>query len=100
MELRRSAGARRQLGAPPTLLVARGGDRDDGLRWESTTICMVSRCGECGPSPGWQGRHSPEARIDKSGLWLVQGLYKQRLSEGERAERSEMVRAGLGSSGP
>jgi hypothetical protein len=43
---------------------------------ESKLISTVSRCDECKPSNGWLGNSSPKEKIVKSGLWLVNQLYK------------------------
>ena len=53
------------------------------LCWESKIISTVSRCDECRPSQNWLGLHSPKAKIRASGLWLVNELYKQPLSESD-----------------
>jgi hypothetical protein len=57
--------------------------RKDRLFWESRIISTVSRCNECRPSENWLGLHSPKDKIRESGLWLVNELYKQPLSENE-----------------
>jgi len=43
-------------------------------------ISTVSLCEECQPSPEWLGKFSPKEKIRKSGLWLVNELYKDALS--------------------
>lgn len=63
--------------------VFRVDDKADRLRWESAIISTVSRCEECHPSDKWLGLHSPKQKIRESGLWLVNELYKQPLSESE-----------------
>ena len=55
-------------------------DSQERLRLESKIISTVSLCDECCPSDEWLGHHSPKARIRESGLWLVNELYKQPLS--------------------
>jgi hypothetical protein len=57
--------------------------RERRLRLETRMIATVNRCNECGPSSGWLGRHSPVERIRKSGLWLVQGLGGEPLTDAE-----------------
>jgi hypothetical protein len=47
---------------------------------ESKLISTVSHCEECQPSTKWLGLHSPKDKICKSGLWLVNELYKEPLS--------------------
>jgi len=58
-------------------------DKDERLTWESRIISNVSLCQECGPSNAWLGLHSPKEKIRQSGLWLVNELYKQPLSDDE-----------------
>jgi len=53
------------------------------LLWESKAISTVSLCGECRPSENWLGLHSPKSKIRESGLWLVNELYKQPLTESD-----------------
>jgi hypothetical protein len=57
--------------------------REDRLFWESRIISTLSWCNECKPSDNWLGLHSPKEKIRESGLWLVNELYKQPLSENE-----------------
>ena len=46
------------------------------LEIESRLIATVSWCDECKPSNLWLGNSSPKDKIVKSGLWLVNELYK------------------------
>ena len=57
--------------------------KEDRLKWESRIISTVSSCEECKPSPIWLGSYSPKEKIQKGGLWIVNELYKQPLSEAE-----------------
>lgn len=59
------------------------GEKEDRLRLESRLISEVSLCDECVPSDKWIGRYSPKVKIQESGLWLVNELYKERFSEDE-----------------
>ncbi|MFM7603019.1 MAG: hypothetical protein ACKO7R_17780, partial [Pseudanabaena sp.] len=43
---------------------------------ESKLISTVSWCDECNPSDNWLGNSSPKEKIARSGLWLVNELYK------------------------
>jgi len=54
--------------------------KEDRLLWESKIISTVSLCNECGPSKAWFGLNSPKEKINQSGLWLVNELYKEPLS--------------------
>lgn len=58
-------------------------DKTKRLRWESRIISTVSLCEECRPSDKWLGLYSPKAKIRESGLWLVNELFKQPLSESD-----------------
>jgi hypothetical protein len=60
--------------------------KDKRLDLESKIISTISRCEECGPSKQWLGIHSPKAKIRESGLWLVNELYKEPLSENDFIE--------------
>lgn len=57
--------------------------KEDRLFWESRIISTISWCNECGTSDNWLGLHSPKEKIRESGLWLVNELNKQPLSENE-----------------
>ena len=56
-------------------------DKEERLELESKIISTLSWCEECGPSAKWLGNFSPVEKIRKSGLWLVQGLYKTPLND-------------------
>jgi len=66
-------------------------DKADRLQWESKMISTVSSCEECRPSTNWLGFHSPKDRIIESGLWLVNELYKQPLSESDFETLERMI---------
>jgi hypothetical protein len=48
---------------------------------ESKIISTISLCDECKPSEKWLGLFSPKEKIRKSGLWLVNELWKTPLSD-------------------
>ncbi|QSO54139.1 hypothetical protein JZ785_10410 [Alicyclobacillus curvatus] len=56
-------------------------NKDERLHLEAKIIATVSRCTHCRPSEGWMGMHSPKEKICESGLWLVNQLYGEPLSE-------------------
>ena len=58
-------------------------DKKKRLESESKLISTVSLCKECGPSKNWLGLFSPKEKIVKSGLWLVNELYKEPFSDKE-----------------
>ena len=55
-------------------------DKKDRLKIESKIISTVSLCKDCSPSKTWLGLSSPRDKIIKSGLWLVNELWKTPLS--------------------
>lgn len=55
--------------------------REKRLELESKIISTISLCDECCPSSDWLGLFSPKEKISKSGLWLVNGLFKETLSD-------------------
>jgi hypothetical protein len=61
-------------------------DKARRLELESKITSTISLCNECGPSPSWLGRHSPNPKIQKSGLWQVNELYKVPLSVAELSD--------------
>ncbi|MFH1500530.1 MAG: hypothetical protein ABIE22_01135 [archaeon] len=58
-------------------------NKEKRLEIESKIISTVSLCKECKASSSWLGMRSPKEKIRRSGLWLVNELYKQPLSSGE-----------------
>lgn len=56
-------------------------DKQERLEIESRLISTVSWCDECKPSSDWLGNSSPKVKISKSGLWLVNELYKTPLDD-------------------
>ena len=55
--------------------------KDQRLALESKIISTVSSCHECKPSSEWLGNFSPKDKIRASGLWQVNELYRQPLTE-------------------
>lgn len=60
--------------------------KEERLKWEARIISTVSWCEECKPSPQWLGLCSPKEKIQHGGLWIVNELYKQPLSNAELEE--------------
>ncbi len=56
-------------------------NKEKRLELESKIISTISLCDECSPSSNWLGLFSPTEKISKSGLWLVNGLFKEPLSD-------------------
>ena len=65
-------------------------EKNKRLELESKLISTISNCKECGPSPNWLGLFSPKEKIRKSGLWLVNELWKTPLSDREIKNLSEL----------
>jgi len=70
------------------------GDKDKRLEIESKIISTISLCEQCIPSQNWLGLLSPKEKIKKSGLWLVNELYKQPLSSQELEELKSLTKDG------
>jgi hypothetical protein len=51
-------------------------DKNTRLDLESKIISTVSLCKDCKPSKSWLGNFSTKSKIQKSGLWLVNELWK------------------------
>ena len=66
-------------------------EKQERLRMESRIISTVSLCGDCKASSGWLGQYSPKDQIRQSGLWLVQGLYKEPLSNDDMEHLREIA---------
>jgi len=66
-----------------SFVVCRVDDKRKRLEWEAKLISTVSLCTGCLPSTEWLGRYSPVAKIRDGGLWNVQHLYKEPLSESD-----------------
>ena len=61
-------------------------DKIKRLDLEAKIISTVSLCEDCNPSENWLGNSSPKEKIRRSGLWLVNELWKTPLSEKEMVE--------------
>jgi hypothetical protein len=61
--------------------VVRLDEKSERLRLESKMISTVSLCDACVPSAQWLGLSSPIKKIRESGLWIVNELYKEPLSD-------------------
>lgn len=66
-------------------------EKEQRLRIESRIISTVSNCTSCKPSENWLGLSSPKQKIKDSGLWLVNELWKQSLSENELTELKRII---------
>ena len=66
--------------------------QENRLEIESKIISTVSLCKECNPSERWLGLFSPKEKIRKGGLWLVNELYKEPLTEKDIAKLKEQIK--------
>ena len=67
-------------------------NKDKRLEIESKIISTVSLCDECKPSQNWLGLFSPTEKIKKSGLWLVNELWKTPLTDADMIELKQMLK--------
>lgn len=65
--------------------------KDRKLDFESKIISTVSLCEECKSSKNWLGLFSPKEKIRRSGLWLVNGLWKKPLSDQDVKELKYII---------
>lgn len=70
-------------------------DKDKRLEIESKIISAVSLCDECKPSENWLGNFSPKEKIRKSGLWLVNELWKTPLTDADMIELKQVLKIKL-----
>jgi len=75
-------------------------NKGERLEWERKIISTVSWCEECRSSSNWLGMYSPKRKIRESGLWLVNGLYKDGLSWTELEELEKVAQANPASTRP
>jgi len=64
-----------------SFVVVRLDEKSERLRLESKMISTVSLCDACVPSAQWLGLSSRIKKIRESGLWIVNELYKEPLSD-------------------
>lgn len=74
------------LGSQFSFVALAVGNNADSASIEHALLATVAQCGECHPSKNWLGMHHPGPTIRAAGLWNVQGLKGQPLSEQESIE--------------
>lgn len=74
-----------------SFVVFRVDDKNKRLEIESKIISTVSLCDECKPSQNWLGLCSPKEKIRDGGLWLVNELWKEPLSEEDISELKQLL---------
>lgn len=67
-------------------------DKEKRLDMEAKIISTISLCKDCKPSRNWFGLFSPKEKIKKSGLWLINELYKQPMSSQDIEELKNPVK--------
>jgi hypothetical protein len=65
-------------------------NKEERLDLESKIISTVSLCDECQASAQWLGTFSPKEKIRKSGLWLVNELWKDPLTDKDLKKIKEL----------
>ena len=66
-------------------------NKDKRLGIESKIISTISLCKGCGSSGEWLGSFSPKEKIQKSGLWLVNELWKEPLTDEDFVELKKLI---------
>jgi hypothetical protein len=64
-----------------SFIVLRVDQKDLRMDLEAKIISTVSNCPQCKQSAAWLGNHSTVEKIRRSGLWQVNELYKEDISE-------------------
>ena len=67
-------------------------NQKERLKWESKIISTISSCKDCNASKNWLGLFSPKEKIRESGLWLVNELYKEPLTDRETQQLKRLVK--------
>ena len=57
--------------------------KEERLFWESKIASTLAQADDIVPSPEWLGNYSPKAKIRESGLWQVNGLEGETITEEE-----------------
>ena len=65
--------------------------KENRIYWERRIISTLSRSPDFSPSKTWLGHYSPKEKIRQFGLWQVNELLKEPLSENELNELANLV---------
>jgi hypothetical protein len=65
--------------------------KEQRLFWESKIISTLAKSKELLPSTNWLGNYSTKDKIKQSGLWQVNELYKEELTETEFEELKQQM---------
>ena len=74
-----------------SFIVFRVDNPEERLKLESKLISTVSLCKDCKPSQNWLGNSSPKEKIKECGLWLVNELYKEPVSDKDVEELAKLL---------
>lgn len=69
--------------------------KDDRLFWESRIISTLAAFPSITPSKNWLGQYSPKQKIQQYGLWQVNELLNQPLSNKEYKELFYLIKGDL-----
>lgn len=67
-------------------------NKDKRLELESKIISTISSCNKCKASRKWLGLFSPKQKIRQSGLWLVNELYNEPLSDKDMQQLAVLLK--------
>ena len=65
--------------------------KSDRLFWESKIASSLAKAPDTIPSANWLGNYSPKDKIKQSGLWQVNGLSEDILTESEFEQLKEII---------
>lgn len=68
-------------------------EKNKRMYFEKKLISTISLCSESNPSRDWLGNFSTKEKISKSGLWQVNELWKDSISDLEMEELSSILKA-------
>jgi len=65
--------------------------REQRLFWESKIVSTLAKSNELKPSKNWLGNYSTKDKIKQSGLWQVNELYNEELTETEFEQLKRLI---------
>jgi len=69
--------------------------KEQRLRWERKIVSTLAKSNELKSSNNWLGNHSTKEKIRESGLWQVNELYNDELTEQEFEDLRKLALDGL-----
>lgn len=67
-------------------------NKEKRLELESKIISTISLCKDCKPSKNWEGLFSPKEKIRKFGLWQINELNKELITNKEIEELKNLAK--------